>query len=127
MMVVQACLNIVQHCHILEKTDILEGTGNTCLVDVDRFLSCDIRTIQADSSLIRRIHTGKHIKYRRLAGTVRSDQTVKLSLLDGNMKIIYRTKASFFVFLRNFCAIFCLHSMHFGAQLKSIMTISTIE
>ena len=90
----QSDLYIVKHALILKQTDVLKRTRNARLVDVDRFLSCDIRTIQADSSLIRHIHTGKHIKYRRLAGTVRSDQTVKLSLLDGNMKIIYRTKSS---------------------------------
>ena len=42
----QSDLYIVKHALILEQTDVLKCTRNTCLVDVDRFLSCDIRTIQ---------------------------------------------------------------------------------
>ena len=93
-MIVKSCLYIVQHTHLMEQTDILECSGNSRFVDINGTLSGDILPVQIDNSLIRLIHTCKKIKDCSLTGTVRTDQTIKLSFLDGDMEIIHCMKTA---------------------------------
>ncbi len=47
MMVVKSYFNIIKNRHILKQADILESTGDTCFVDLDRTLSCDILSVKS--------------------------------------------------------------------------------
>ena len=74
--VVQTCFYIVQHCHILKQTDILESSCNTCFIDLYRIFTCNINTVQLDDPFSRLIYTGKKIEYSCFSCSVRSDQAV---------------------------------------------------
>ena len=93
-LVMQAHLHVVQHRHILEQTDILKCSCNTCFVDVNRLLTCNILAIQFDNSLIWLIHTCQKVEYRCFTGSVRSDQSVKFPFFDLHFKPVYCTQSS---------------------------------
>ena len=63
MMIVKSYFYIVKNRHILEKTDILEGSCDTCLIDVDGLFAGDILAIQGNNSLCGFIYAGQQIKY----------------------------------------------------------------
>ena len=144
-MIVKSYFYIVKNRHILEKTDILESSCDSGLVDLNGAFSCDVLAVKFNDSLCRLIHSCEKIEYCCLTGTIRSDQSIELSLLNGHIKAVNSTKTaeldrqiiyfqhchdqatSFFSFLPlNFSTIRALQSLAAGAQLKSIMMISTM-
>ena len=78
----------------IEQTDILKCSCNTCFVDVNRLLTCNILAIQFDNSLIWLIHTCQKVEYRCFTGSVRSDQSVKFPFFDLHFKPVYCTQSS---------------------------------
>ena len=72
----------------MKQTDILERSGNTGLVDINRHalpvMSCPSKQ---DTSGIRLVNTCQQVEYRRFSGTVRSDQTVELTFFNVDVKI----------------------------------------
>ena len=93
-MIVQSGLYIIQHRQILKQTDILKGSGNTGFIDIYGFLPCNILSVQDDTSVVRLVYTGQQIEYRGFTGSVRSDQAIKLPLLNTDMKCIYRPESA---------------------------------
>ena len=75
----QADLHVVQNAHLVEQTDVLEGTGDALLVDLGRLLAGDVLTVQDDVALGGTIHTGEHVEHRGLAGAVGTDEAVELA------------------------------------------------
>ena len=83
MMVVKASLYIVKHAQLLEQTDILEGSRNACLIDLDGAFSGNILSIQDDTVRASGLYTPvRRLKMVVFTGAVRSDQAVKLSFFD---------------------------------------------
>ena len=144
-MVGETDLYIIQHRLCMEKTDILESSRHTGLIDLNGILSDQILSVQADQTVIRLVHAGQHIEDCGLSGAVWPDQTIQLPFFNCDLKIIYRPKTSkgdtqvlYFKHCHDYCTPFaclwksfftenlCRHSMAFGAQLKSIIAMSTI-
>ena len=94
MMIMKPYLDIVQYRQSLEQTNILERSGNSGLVDINRFLSYDILSIQCNDSFCRFIYSGKKVKYRRFSGPIRSDQPIQAPFFNFHMKFIYRAKTA---------------------------------
>ncbi|CDE32296.1 unknown [Ruminococcus sp. CAG:90] len=145
MVIVKSYFYIVKNRHILEKTDILEGSGDSGFVDLDGAFSGDVLAVQSNDSFCWFVYTCEKVEYRCLTGTVGSDQSIELSFFNGHVKAVNSTKTaeldrqviyfqhchdqatSFFAFLPlNFSTMRALQSLAAGAQLKSIMMISTI-
>ena len=56
-MIVKSYFFIVKNRHILEKTDILEGSGDSGFVDLDGAFSGDVLAVQSDDSLCWFVYT----------------------------------------------------------------------
>ena len=144
-MIVKSYFYIVKNRHILEKTDILESSCDSGLVDLDGAFSCNVLAVQFNDSLCWLVYACEKVEHRCLTGTVGSDQSIELSFFNGHVKAVNSTKTaeldrqiiyfqhchdqatSFFSFLPlNFSTIRALQSLAAGAQLKSIMMISTM-
>ena len=82
MMIVKSDLDVVKNRHILEQTDVLECSRDTCFVDLDRALTCDILSVQFDDTLGRFVYTCEKVEDCCFAGTVRSDQSLELTFFD---------------------------------------------
>ncbi len=84
----QSGFYIVQHGHVMEETDVLEGTCDALLVDLLTAETRDVVSVEEDLTAGRLIYAGQEVKYGRLTGTIRADQTVELILFDLHMEII---------------------------------------
>ena len=145
MMIMKPYFNIIQHRKLFEKTDVLEGPGNSGLVDLNSAFSGNVLAIQTDDSLRWFVHTCKEVKYSSLSCTVRSDQTIELTFFNGHIKSVYcaetaklnrqmiyfqhcHDQATSLLFFdpRSFSITLALQFLAAGAQLKSIMAISTM-
>ena len=93
-MVVQSYFYIIDYGQILEKPDILEGSCDTCLIDVDGLFAGDILAIQGNNSLCGFIYAGQQIKYGGFSGTIGTDQSIQFTFFNTDIKIIYRTKSA---------------------------------
>ena len=78
----QSYFNVVKNRHFFKQTNILEGSRYTCFVDLNRALSCDVLSIQFDNTLCRFVNTCKKVKNCCFSCTIRSDQTIQLTLFD---------------------------------------------
>ena len=72
MMIVKSYFYIVKNRHILEKTDILESSCDSGLVDLNGAFSGDVLAVQSDDSLCWFVYTCEKVEYRCLTGTVAS-------------------------------------------------------
>ena len=90
----QRHLYIVQNRHVIEQTDVLEGTGHAGLADQVRALAGDILAVQDDIAFGGGIHTGEHVEYGGLTGAVGADQTVQMTFLDFQVKLCNRLQAA---------------------------------
>ena len=88
-MIVETGFYIVQYRHPLKQTDILKGPGNSCFIDFNRFLSCNVLAVQPDNALSRLIYAGQKVKYSRFTRAVGPDQAVELPFFNMNFKIIH--------------------------------------
>ena len=70
MVVVKPRLYIIQNAQIFKQADILEGTGNSALIDFNGLFSCNIFSVQYDASRIRFVNSGQQVEYRSLSGSV---------------------------------------------------------
>ena len=110
--------HVVENRHLLEQTDVLEGTGDAELRDLVRCLGDNLvahqrfvalikllhlparmvlhdrLAVKIDGTVGRLIHTRDDIEGCRLAGTVRADQRDDLALVDFHRKIIDRHHAA---------------------------------
>ena len=86
-LVVQADLDIIQHAHLVEQADILEGTGHTGLADQFGVLAGDVLAVEDDVALGRLVDAGEHVKHGGLAGAVGADQTIEVAFLDGKVQL----------------------------------------
>ena len=94
MMIVQTDLYVIQNRQVAEQTDILEGTGNACLADLNGLFSGKVLSIQENASIVRFVYTGQQIEYGCFSCSVGADQTIQFSFFDGNMKFIHSTQAA---------------------------------
>ena len=74
--------NVTNNGHVVEKTDILEGSCYTFVIDCLLGFAGKVLAIEVKLAGSRLVNTGDHIKDRCLAGTVRSHKTVELLFLD---------------------------------------------
>ena len=74
--------NIVKHRQLLKKPNILKCSGNTQSSALIGSQAGDISVIEIDTAPGGFENTGKQVKYRGLAGPVRSDQPDQFTLMD---------------------------------------------
>ena len=83
MMVVKTDLYIVQHTQLLKQTDILEGSCDACLIDLDGLFTGNILSVQNESRPPSGLYTPvSRLKIVVFTSAVRSDQTVELSFFN---------------------------------------------
>ena len=90
MMVMKTNLYIVKHAQLLEQTDILEGSRDACLIDLDCLVTGNVLSIQQNPSAIRLVHARQKVENSRFTSAVRSDQAVELSFFYRDAEIIDR-------------------------------------
>ena len=86
----KAYLNIVDNGKRLEKTDILEGTGNSRLVYLNSVLSGNVLSIKNYRAAVCLINACKQVEGGGFSCAVRADKTVKLTLFNSHIKVVYR-------------------------------------
>ena len=86
--------DIVKHAHLAEQADILKRAGNAELVDLNRRLAVEADPVERDGARGGLVNAGQHVEDRRLAGTVRSDQTVQLPLFNGEIEAVDRLESA---------------------------------
>ena len=87
-MIVKSYFYIVKNRHIFEKTDVLEGSCDSGLVDLNGAFSGQLFAIQENSAVICLVDTGQQVEDGGLTCAIRSDEAVKLSLFDGQAEIV---------------------------------------
>ena len=93
-MIVKAHFYIVQNSQVIEQTNVLEGSCNTMLVDINGFLAGNILSVQQNITICGLIYTCQQVEYGCFSGTVRSNESVELSLLNIQVEIIYCTQSA---------------------------------
>ena len=93
-MIMQPYFYIVYHRQILEQSNILEGSCNSCLIDFDGLFTGNILSIQRNNTLCGLIYTCQKVEYGGLTCTVGTDQSVQGTFFNLNIEIIYRTKSA---------------------------------
>ena len=79
---------------IREKTNVLKRAGNSGSQALMRWFSIHRLSEKGYRPRGFRVHTANKIDRCALAGTIRSDQTKNLTLVDGKVQIIYRFDAA---------------------------------
>ena len=80
-MIVKASLNIVENREIREKTNILEGSRDTGLIDFDDGFSGQFLAVKANRAVVRTIDPGQQIEDGCLPRAVRPYQSRKFIFL----------------------------------------------
>ena len=81
-------LYVIEYRKILKKSYVLEGSCDTCLVDLYRALAGDVFTVKLYDTFIGFVNSGKQIERRGLACAVRTDEAVEFAFIDGDVKIV---------------------------------------
>ena len=89
MVVVKSHLYVVKDAQIFKQTDVLKGSGHSCPVNLNIFLSRNVLSVQKDDSSVRLVHACQKVEYGCLSRSVRADEAVRLALLNCNVKIVY--------------------------------------
>ena len=55
---IKANLDVIHNRHVLEKSDVLEGSGYSGMVDLDCGLSGYVLSLQTDNALVRLVYAG---------------------------------------------------------------------
>ena len=90
----QSELNIVKYRKLFEQPDVLECSCDALFVDLNCAVPGQFLAIQEKVSFRWFVDTRQQVEGRRFACTVRSDQTIELSLVDGHGELIDRFQAS---------------------------------
>jgi len=72
---------ILEHGHVLEEDDVLEGPGDSESHDSVRRCSCQLPAFEQDAPAVRAVKPRDQIEERRLSRTIRADQPDDLPLL----------------------------------------------
>ena len=66
-------LNIIQHRHVTEQTNVLEGSGNPLLSNLIRFQTDNALSVKNDFPFGRFVYAGQQVKGRGFASSVWAD------------------------------------------------------
>ena len=94
--IVQADLHVILHAHFVEQADILEGTGNARLVDLNGVHARGILAVDQDGAGGGLIHLGDQVEDRGLASAVGADQAGDLRTADDHVEVVYGLQAAEF-------------------------------
>ena len=81
-------LNIVDNRHLLKKSDVLECSCYSRMINFYCVFSCYVFTVKLYLAFIWLIHACKKVEHRSFTGTVWSDKSVELTLFDCHIKIV---------------------------------------
>ena len=87
-------LYVVDNRHVLEKPDVLEGSGDSGVVDLDGALTSDVLAVKPDDSFVWLIYACQKVENCGLSGAVRSDKSVELALFDLYVKVVNGAKSA---------------------------------
>src|SRR5690606_15304091 len=71
---VHAGHDVLEHRHLAEQPDVLEGAGDAGLGNLVRFAPHHLLAVEADGAALRLVEAGDAVEERGLAGAVRSDE-----------------------------------------------------
>ena len=80
--------DVVDHAHLLEQADVLEGTGHARRHKLMGLLSVERYAVEQYRALGGRIHAGEQVEHRGLARAVGADQAQQLALIDPDVEIV---------------------------------------
>ena len=92
--VVEAYHYVSRHAHIIEETDVLEGSRYSLLIDDVLRVPLELLSVQEERTGRGLIYAREHIKYGRLARTVRADKSVYLFFLYAEIATVNRLKTA---------------------------------
>ena len=80
--------------HIVEKTNVLEGSCNALMVDFVLGVAPELLAVKIEGAKGRLIHTCKKVEYSCLTCAVRTDKTVYLVFLYLEVYVLRRLKTA---------------------------------
>ena len=92
--VMQTDFHVVNNGHLAEQTNVLEGAGDTQLIDLCGRHALCVNALQKNGTSGRLINVGQEVENRCFAGTVRTDQSGNFRLADGKRKFINRSQTA---------------------------------
>ena len=93
-LIMQTDAHIVLNAHLIEQADILEGSRQTQLVGLHGVHTGGVDSVDHHGAAGGLIHLCKQVKNGGLACAVGPDKSRNLRFTDGQVEIIYRTKAA---------------------------------
>ena len=86
--VVKAQLYVVLHGEVVEEADVLEGTGDARLVDLDGVHGVGVHSVQEDGAPGGLVDLGEQVKDGGLARAVGADEAGDLGAADGHIELV---------------------------------------
>ena len=99
--------DVLQHGHLREETNVLEGTADPQDGTLMRFDTIERLTFEHNRALILAIDAGHAVKQRRLPSPIRSDNRMNRARLDAHIHPVDRHQAA-----KAFRHLFCLKECH---------------
>ena len=93
-LIVESYKNVSDNAHIIEKTDILEGSCNALVIDLFLSFARQILTVKVKCACCRLVNTCEEVENRRFTGTVRADKTIYLTFFNLQINILNRFKSA---------------------------------
>src|SRR6185369_8665922 len=81
--------DVIEHCHTRKQPDVLERSRNAARSDLVWTQTVDALTVEMNRARRWLVNSGQQVEDRRLAGTVRSNQSVDLAFLHGHVELVY--------------------------------------
>ena len=95
-LVVQADPYVLLHRHVVEQADILEGSRDSGLVDVDGGHAAHIPAFQHHRTVGRLVYLGQQVENRGLSGAVGADQAGDFRLAHDDVEVVHGLQAAEF-------------------------------
>src|SRR5215207_4938024 len=80
--------DVLERSHVVEKADVLKGTGHAERRDFVRRQTDSRPTVEVDAAGGRLVDAGEDVEEGRLAGAVRPDQADDLSARDNEVDVV---------------------------------------
>ena len=88
--VVPADHDVVQHAHVVEQRQVLEGPADPEWRARGRLQVRDVASLEDDPPFGRRVSAGDAVQHRRLAGAVRADDREQLAAVHAEADVVQR-------------------------------------
>ena len=92
--VMKSYLDVLLYSKLVKKSDVLERTRHSGLVDIYCVHALGTLAVKEDLASCRLIHFGEHVEDGSLAGTVRADESADLRPSECQVEVVYGSQSA---------------------------------